>query len=237
MYQTQKTYIKPHMKMADLINENYSILLLLEHFEIDFAVGDRTLEQLCMEYGVDESVFVIICNLYNGFYPDEKDIGALGSIPDIIRFLKNSHRYYKNDKYPEIKEYLRILYERHQTDQILLIDRFFNKYFEEVLEHLDYEEEVAFPYFIELLENGGGGVPSEFSVSDYREHHTDIETKLTDLKNLLLRHISIENDLAIRRKFLYSLFELENDLTIHSLVEELILLPMIERVEKRMKNG
>lgn len=237
MYQTQKTYIRPHMKMADLINENYSILLFMEHMEIDFAVGEKTVAQLCEEYQVDETVFTIICNLYNGFYPDEKDIHAVTSISEIIRFLKNSHRYYKNDKYPEIKEYLRILHERHQTDHILLIERFFNKYFEEVLEHLDYEEEVAFPYFSELLENGDGGVSSEFSVNDYREHHTDIETKLTDLKNLLLRHISIENDLTIRRKFLYSLFELENDLAIHSLVEELSLLPLVEHVENHKKNG
>jgi regulator of cell morphogenesis and NO signaling len=237
MYQTQKTYIKPHMKMADLINENYAILLLLEHFEIDFAVGDKTVAQLCEEYNLDAIVFVIICNLYNGFYPDEKAVEAVTGISEIIKFLKNSHRYYKNDKYPEIKEYLRILHERHQTDQILLIERFFNKYFEEVLEHLDYEEEVAFPYFIELLENGAGGTPSEFSVNDYREHHTDIETKLTDLKNLLLRHISIDDELTIRRKFLYSLFELENDLEIHSLVEELILLPLIEQVENNKENG
>ncbi|MCA1747103.1 MAG: hemerythrin domain-containing protein [Bacteroidales bacterium] len=237
MYQTQKTYIRPHMKMADLINENYSILLLLEHFEIDFAVGDKKVAQLCDEYHIDEALFVIICNLYNGFYPDEKAVRTLNSISEIIRFLKNSHRYYKNDKYPEIKEYLRILHERHQTDQILLIERFFNKYFEEVLEHLDYEEEVAFPYFSELLENGNGGALSEFSVNDYREHHTDIETKLTDLKNLLLRHISIDDDLTIRRKFLYSLFELENDLVIHSLVEELILLPLIEHIEHQRKDG
>ena len=161
MYQTQKTYIRPHMKMADLINENYSILLLLEHLEIDFGVGDKTVALLCEEYQVDETVFTIICNLYNGFYPDGKDIQAVTNISEIIRFLKNSHRYYKNDKYPEIKEYLRILHERHQTDHILLIERFFNKYFEEVLEHLDYEEDVAFPYFSKLLRNDFNGSQSE----------------------------------------------------------------------------
>ncbi len=237
MYQTQKRYIRPHLKMADLIDEDYDILLLLEHMEIDFTVGDKTVAQICEEYSIDETVFIIICNLYNGYYPNEKDVSSVTDISEIIRFLRNSHHYYKNDKYPEIKEYLRILYERHKTDQILLIERFFNKYFEEVLEHLDYEEEVAFPYFVELLGNGAGNTPSDFSVNEYREHHTDIETKLTDLKNLLLRHISIENDLTIRRKFLYSLFELENDLSIHSHIEELILLPLIERVENSRKIG
>ncbi|MEX0980580.1 MAG: hemerythrin domain-containing protein [Bacteroidales bacterium] len=237
MYQTRKTYIKPDMKMAELINENYSLLLLLEHFQIDFAVSDKTVVQICEEYSVDLPVFIIISNLYNGFYPNQKEIREISNIEEIIRFLQNSHHYYKNDKYPEIKKYLRILHERHNTDSILLIERFFNKYFEEVLEHLDYEEEVAFPYFSKLLGNEFNGSQSAFSVNEYREHHTDIETKLTDLKNLLLRHIAIKDDLTIRRKFLYSLFELENDLKIHSLVEELILLPLVENIENGKQHG
>ena len=47
MYQTHKTYIKLDMKMSDLIDENYSLLMLLEHLDIDFAVGDKTVAQIC----------------------------------------------------------------------------------------------------------------------------------------------------------------------------------------------
>ena len=237
MYQTRRTYIQPEMKMAELIDENYSLLLLLQHFQIDFAVGDKTVAQLCEEYSGDLPVFIIISNLYNGFYPNQKEIGAISNIAEIIRFLQNSHHYYKYDKYPEIKEYLNILHERHNTDAILLIEKFFNTYFEEVLEHLDYEEDVAFPYFSKLLGNDFNGSKSAFSVNEYREHHTDIETKLTDLKNLLLRHITIKDDLTIRRKFLYSLFELEADLQIHSDIEELILLPLVESIENGKQYG
>lgn len=237
MYQTRKTYIQPEMKMAELIDENYSLLLLLQHFQIDFAVGDKTVAQLCEEYSVDLPVFIIISNLYNGFYPNQKEIMAISNIAEIIRFLQNSHQYYKYDKYPEIKAYLQVLHEKHNTDAILLVEKFFNTYFEEVLEHLDYEEDVAFPYFSKLLGNDFNGSKSAFSVNEYREHHTDIETKLTDLKNLLLRHITIKDDLTIRRKFLYSLFELESDLQIHSQVEELILLPLVESIENGKHHG
>ena len=37
MYQTHKTYITPDMKMSELIIENPTLLLLLEHFEIGRA--------------------------------------------------------------------------------------------------------------------------------------------------------------------------------------------------------
>lgn len=237
MYQTHKTYIKQDMKMSDLINENYSLLMLLEHLDIDFTVGDKTVSQICKENNINQSVFTIISNLYNGFQPNKEEIYEIDDISIIIRLLKNSHRFYKEDKYLEIKEYIIKLHEKHNTEDIILIEKFFKDYFEEVLEHLDYEDEIAFPYFCKLLESKNIQSVPTFSAREYKEHHSDIETKLTDLKNLILKHITIKNDLTIRRRFLYCLFELEFDLNIHSMIEELILLPLITKVEKQRMNG
>lgn len=237
MYQTHKTYITPDMKMSDLIVENPKLLLLLEHFEIDFAVKDKTVEQLCTENKIDPSVFLVFGNLYNGFFPDKDEINALTDISLIIRFLKNSHKFYKHDKYPELKFFIKQLHEKHNTEDILLIEKFFNEYFEEVLEHLDYEDSVAFPYICRLIDDGKIAGKFNFSASEYSDHHSDIETKLTDLKNLLLKHILLKNDFSLRRKFLFSLFELEFDLNIHSLIEEKILLPLVGNIETEPANG
>lgn len=220
--------------MSVLLNDNPMLLLMLEHLNIDFAVRDKTVRQICDENKADPGVFMLIANMYNGFYPAQDEVESITDISMIISFLKNSHKYYKNDKYPEIKHFIDLLQSRHKDGNIGLVEQFFNEYFEEVLEHLDYEDEIAFPYFCKLstgTEKEKSG-KSKFSVNEYREHHTDIETKLTDLKNLLLKHISIENELPLRRKFLVSLFELEYDLNIHSMVEEMILLPVVDKLEK-----
>lgn len=237
MYQTHKTYITSDMKMSDLIIENSSLLLLLEHFEVDFTVKEKTVEQLCIDNKIDLSVFLVFGNLYNGFFPDKDEINSLEDISTIIRFLKNSHRFYKHDKYPEIKYFLKQLHEKHNTEDILLIEKFFNDYFEEVLEHLDYEDSVVFPYICRLIEDRKVVGKNNFSANEYRDHHSDIETKLTDLQNLLLKHISLKNDLTLRRKFLFSLFELEFDLNVHSLIEEKILLPLVGKIEIEPANG
>jgi regulator of cell morphogenesis and NO signaling len=237
MYQTHKTYITGDMKMSDLIAENSKLLLLLEHFEIDFAVGDNSIKKLCSENKIDLPVFLVFGNLYNGFFPDKQEINALKDISTIIRFLKNSHRFYKHDKYPELNQFLKQLHEKHKTEDILLIEKFFNDYFEEVLEHLDYEESIVFPYICKLIESGKINANNNFSANEYRDHHTDIETKLADLKNLLLKHISLKNDFALRRKFLFSLFELEYDLNVHSLIEDKILLPLVGKIETGQVNG
>lgn len=237
MYQTHKTYVQSDSKMAVLINENCSLLLFLEHFEIDFSVGDSTVEQLCQENSIDLAVFKVIANLYNGFFPSKEEIDSLTDITVIIRFLRKSHTYYKKDKYPEIQNYIKELHKNHDTDDIALIEKFFLEYFNEVVEHLDYEDKIAFPYFSQLIDFKKPITNSDFSVKEYGEHHSDIETKLADLKNLLLKHIEIKGDLSIRRKFLNSLFELEFDLRIHNSIEDMILLPLIARVEKGRING
>ncbi|MFU8844764.1 MAG: hypothetical protein ACNA7V_13255, partial [Bacteroidales bacterium] len=98
MYQTRKTYITPEMKMADLIFENPALLLLMEHFELDFIVHDKTVAQICSENQISQAVFITFCNLYNGFYPNRHEQFTEKDIFTIIRFLKNSHTYYQADK-------------------------------------------------------------------------------------------------------------------------------------------
>ena len=53
MYNGSRTFIKPAMKLFDLIEENPALLLVLQHFDIDFRVGDQTVEQLCAQKGIN----------------------------------------------------------------------------------------------------------------------------------------------------------------------------------------
>jgi len=231
MYKTQKSYITKDKRMLDLLNENYSLLLCLQHFNIDFSVDNITVEELCSENRINLDAFTVIANLYNGFFPTENEINKIEDIKPVLLFLKRSHLFYTEDKYPELKFYLGQLKDYHNSNDFQLIERFFNEYFEEVLEHLRYEDEIAFPYFESLLGKDGKVRETTFSANEYKNHHTDIETKITDLKNLFLKYIKIKSDLNIKRKFLNTLFGLEFDLKIHSIIEEKVLIPLIEKIE------
>lgn len=219
------------MKLFGLIEENPSLLLMMQHFDIDFRIDDLTVAQLCAQKGISETLFISVANLYNGFKPKENPIGSMDDVSQIVRFLKNSHNYYREDKYPQISFYIRQLQEKHPMKELKLLEEFFNEYFTEVIEHLDYEDNVAFPYFIELMGNEAKN-KEIYSAKEYSEHHTDIELKLKDIKNLLLKYVTIEGDLNLRRKLFFSLYELEYDLFIHSLIEETILIPFGYNMER-----
>lgn len=232
MFKTERSYIAKDKKMLGLINENYSLLLCLQHFDIDFAVDNKTVEVLCAEHGIDVPTFVLIANLYNGFFPDEKDVSAIKDIGSVLSFLKNSHSFYIEDKFPDLKHNLGVLKTNHSSKSLQLVETFLNDYFDEVLEHLRYEDEIAFPYFHQLQQKEGLAATPLFSAKEYRTHHGDIETKLSDLKHLFLKHILINGDLNTKRNFLNALFELESELIIHSIIEEKVLIPLIEKLEK-----
>jgi regulator of cell morphogenesis and NO signaling len=235
MYLTNRTYTKPDMKISVIVKENPSILLVLQNFGIDDKFDEKTVSDLCKNHGIGEYIFSVICNLYNGFNFIDPVMVKNSDIPAIISYLKNSHYYYKNEKYPEITDYIKNLSTSQQQKEIKLIETFFNEYFSEVNEHLDYEEKIAFPYFYAIYENRHNLPSEKFSAADYLDHHSDIESKLSDLKNLILDHLQIKNKGSVKRKLLLSLFELEFDLKIHSMIEELILIPLVIALEDKIK--
>ena len=234
MYQTKKTFVKPDMRMSDLIIENPSFLMLLEHFQFNLVVHDHTVKQISLNHNVNPDLVILLCNLYNGFTPGNHNNLPKEDVGYLISFLRNSHQFYKSDKYPEIKLYIKEMNRLNNSREMKLVEQFFDNYFSEVTEHLEYEEVIAFPEISRKLNINVEFALSDnddYSVSVYRDHHTDIESKLSELKNLLLKYIPLQDDRVVRRKLLVSLFELESDLSIHSQIEETILIPLVKKLE------
>ncbi len=67
MYRMQKVEVKSYMKMVDLIEGNPSLLLFMQHFNIDLRISELTVSQLCKQYEISETLFISVANLYNGF--------------------------------------------------------------------------------------------------------------------------------------------------------------------------
>jgi len=233
---SNKIFVTSEMKIADIIIANPYLIVGLEHLGIDMEVREKTVEDICAENHVSSELFMIIVNLYNGYKPSPIADYSFDDIQTIIKYLKSCHRYYLEEKYPLIKQYIEMINSINDHPEIFMIGKFFGKYFKEVVEHLDYEDDVVFPYVLALNDQlalkSPVNTPANYSVTEYREHHNDIEEKLTDLNNLLIKYIPQKNDHQIRRKLLLILFELEYDLKIHSLIEETILIPMVEKMEK-----
>ncbi|MGE5429902.1 MAG: hypothetical protein ACM3QX_02445 [Syntrophomonadaceae bacterium] len=227
------------LKLADVILGNPYLMLMIEHLGLSLAVKEKTVEQVCMEKNISVDLFLSFANLFNGEVPSGKAEYSFNDIQTIIGYLQKEHQYYLDEMYPNILAYIDSMYEMNDHAEILMVGKFFNEYFDEVKEHLNYENDVVFPYIINLYNKLNkteiNNFPLNYSASEYQEHHGNIEEKLTDLKNLLIKYLPQKNDQKIRRKMLFSLFELEYDLNIHTQIENSILLPLVKHMEKHLK--
>jgi len=225
--------------MSDVIINNPYLMLLLEHFGIDVPLQEKTMHEVCCDNNINTEIFLTFANLYNRNNYVPKAPFSFTDVLTIVTYLKNSHKYYSEEIYPNILSTIKQMNELNTHKEMALVEKFFGTYFSEVKEHLDYENKTVFPYILELIEKiENPDYPmrqTNFSVDEYQEHHNDIEEKLDDLKNLLIKYLPQKNDQILRRKLLFSLFELEYDLNIHSQIEDLILIPLVGKIESHLK--
>ena len=69
MYIPNKIHITSEMKISDIIISNPYLMLMLEHFEVNMEVREKTVSEICSENKISTDLFLIIANLFNGFKP------------------------------------------------------------------------------------------------------------------------------------------------------------------------
>lgn len=223
------------MKMSELLLRNHSLILILERFAIELGVKEKSIARICRESNVNTDVFLFILNLHLDIsYLSKASFDGL-DIQEIIKYLCRSHVYYTTEVFPYIIENIHTMSMSNQKPENLMLERFFEEYKKEVDEHFLYENNIAFPYILSLLDlKNGTQKSSNYTVREYQEHHDNLEEKLDDLKRLLIQYLPPQNDCVMRRKILISLFEFEQDLMVHALIEDHILIPLVEKLEKQI---
>ena len=73
---TQKVY-EPKDMMIDLIRDNYNVLQALGSFGINLGFGDKTVEEVCKDNGVDCRTFLIVVNFISGTKNSNMSMSAL----------------------------------------------------------------------------------------------------------------------------------------------------------------
>ena len=100
------------------------------------------------------------------------------------------------------------------------------------IHYMDSEMEtlrLSFPYVEALLAGKSG---NGYSIAQFEENHSNIDEKLNDLKNIVMKYLPDVCDPLLRNRVLYHIFCLEEDLHHHTLIEDNVLVPMVDLMEK-----
>jgi regulator of cell morphogenesis and NO signaling len=189
--------------------------------------------------------FLDIANTYHhkDYFP-QKQLQRY-PVKTILQYLRNTHIYYLEKKLPELelllKQTIKICYKDEKTSQLII--SFFSGYKDQLTRHIEKEEREVFPY-VYWLENTetDGSLQKEmvvkyldYSIEHYKNTHDDVEEKLTDLQNLIVKYLPRPADMYACNKLLFEIFALENDLNDHSRIEEKVMIPKALSMEKSTK--
>ena len=217
------------MKMADLVETDFHLLGLLSRFGIEQRFGDDTVEQICQAADVDTDTFLLLCEVYStpDFRPGAEMLMAC-RLPDILRYLQQSHDYYVNRSLVELAASLEKLTEPCSPTQKQVIQRFYSDYRRELERHFETEEKRVIPYVKNLLLGFHG---TSYTIDRFEENHEQIHETLSDLKNLIMKSLPEVCDNQLRISVLISIYQLAQDLDHHTCIEDDVLVPMVRMLE------
>ncbi|WP_421919434.1 hemerythrin domain-containing protein [Marinifilum sp.] len=231
--------------MAEIILKDYQLLPIMSRFGIKLGFGNKTVEEVCTEKGVNVAFFLEILNSYHNsnYYPDNHLSDFNAAV--MVDYLTNTHNYYLKSKVPHIELFIdKMEREAHEDNSrnIALLKQFFSEYKIDIKHHFKEEEKNVFPYILDLEKAISSSNCEQILINKikqepievYERNHESLEVKLADMKNLIIRFLPPLNCEDDCEHLLTELFELECDIEDHTRMEEKVLIPKVKMLEEKV---
>lgn len=219
-------------KMSDLICGNYSLLLVMSRFGLPLGFGDRTVKEICTQNGVDYKTFLAVVNIIEEDHFRLEDDSEGLSVASLMSYLKQAHSYFLDFNLPVIRRKLIEAIDCSTENEVaFLILKFFDEYVGEVRKHMDYENKMVFKYVEDLLQ---GKLSDSYQISIFARRHNQIEAKLTELKNIIIKYYPAKANNNLLNAVLFDIYSCEQDLATHCKVEDYMFVPAVRRMEKEV---
>lgn len=218
-----------NMKLAELVEANYRLLGVLSRVGIDGSYGEKTVSEACLQNGLDPDTVILLCEVYS--FPEFEPSAAQlhrSHVGDILRYLHQSHDYYLTRVLAMMEGAVSQLLEPCTAAQRKVVWEFFSGYKAELEKHFSFEEQEVIPYVQDLII---GRRRSGFSIDRFEENHSNIDEKLSDFKNLVMKSLPSSCDKRLRIELLMHVFVLQEDLKCHTYIEDHVLVPMVRLLE------
>ncbi|MDR8390684.1 iron-sulfur cluster repair di-iron protein [Aliifodinibius sp. S!AR15-10] len=231
--------------IGQLVAEDYRTAQVFRSFNLDFCCGgNKTVKEACNDSGVDyQEVKQALRQL------DEKQNGAKDnynewSLDFLIDYIVNNHHKFSRNKLPEIGAYTKKVASVHGENhpELKQIYHEFTMLHGEMINHLDKEEEILFPYVKQLVEAKQQGRkpdrPDFGEAADpiamMEQEHDDAGAAMRKIRELSDDFTPPEDACTTYQLLFENLEAFEKDLHKHVHLENNILFPKALQLEKSL---
>lgn len=230
--------------VADYVTENIKTAHIFKKHGIDFCCGGNvTIQKACAKKNVDQEIL-------------EKELSEVDEVKDLIEdydkwaldflmiYIENVHHTYVRESLPLISQYANKVAKvhGHHYEEVVIVNQLFHEVANELLSHLQKEEQVLFPYIKQLVDSKKegntsptppfGSVNNPINMMEHEhENAGDIFKEISRLTN----NYTPPADACNTFRALYAkLEEFEQDLHQHIHLENNILHPKAILLEKEI---
>lgn len=229
-----ETVFKSTDKLSFVIQNDYRLLQVMGRFGMTIGFGEKTILDVCQQCNVDVNAFLAVMN-----YVKNNTIDSIGSISSkegvasLLKYLKNSHRYFLDYQFPSMRRSLIDSIEM-QNEIAFLVLKYYDIYVEEVRLHMANEDDTTFAWVEQMLNDDSTLSESGQLLS---RHHDSIEKKLGELKKLFLQYYPQKDNNNELNSVVIELYRTEEELRSHCLIEDNLFTPAVRKLENRQKQN
>lgn len=234
--------------VGEIVKLDFRAADVFSSYGIDFCCGGKiSVADACAASGADESKVtgeLEALQYRTGAAAHDFDSWNIGFLTD---YIINTHHQYVSKAIPQILPLAQKVADVHgeHHPEVVVVNELFNELADELLSHMQKEEQILFPYIKKLVASeaaGGcnndacfGSVASPISVME--AEHENAGTILKQLYNLSDGYTAPEDACNTFRVLYGKLKEFEDDLHIHIHLENNILFPKSIELEQALLVG
>jgi regulator of cell morphogenesis and NO signaling len=215
-------------QLSGIISQDIDLLPIVSRFGVSSGIGQSTVGEICRKNNIDADFFLAVLNTYHNhdYFPSIESI----NLTLLTDFLTKTHEYHKLGTIPLLLGLMQELKEKlPDTRLVTTLEKYLNTYIANLMAHIEFEEMSIFP-LVELLTKAGEDKKSKISSAQLKKlfgQHTNVETEISDLILIIIRHIPIDADVQLFHSILHTLSHFEKEQVDHARFEDKILVPRL----------
>lgn len=243
----QDNVITADTVVRDIVQADYRTAAVFDAYGIDYCCGGRwSVSTACLMKGVQQDELLdklrqvtrtLTLSTAHAFEAWDVDF--------LIDYIQRVHHTYLRTNLPPLNEALYRFAGKHRNKYAYIpeLEELFMRFSAETLQHITQEEEVTFPYILQVAHAyADKDSLATLLVKTLRkplppvmeQEHTMFSKYIQPIRELTSLYTPPENACTSHRVLLGRLRELDNDLSQHIYLETAILFPRIINMEKEL---
>lgn len=232
------------MTLAEITSEDYRSAVVFKKYKMDFCCGGKqTLEKACEEKNLNTSAILEELRINSTTTRPEQNYGDW-KVDFLTDYIVNTQHTYVRKNLPTITEFLNKTITKHgeKHPELKTIKQLFSQVSQELLMHMEKEEQILFPYIKQLgaseSQNRKANPPMFGTIKNpiemMEQEHVDAGNAFESMR-VESNDFNPPTDACKTYQVTFSLLnEFEENLHLHIHLENNILFPKAIAIEEKM---